>query len=431
MNLTEPPTKTVVLADPRWDGHHPTYFYEFTASLLRLGHRVMGLCREPAQFEQEAKKICRSMGIDFAERIIVEQLDDPDRAYLRPGHDHDPLSTIVRWRCLRRAIRRAEKKSGHLANFVFLSWLDSYLRFQPSTRLASQLGLPWSGLYFRNHHFGSELSGIRKAAKGDRSLRNENLVAVGILDERFQDTMAAESIKQVIAFPDITNEEPPEVASVFAQEIRAQAAGRKIIGMISLERRKGFLTMLRIAEAAAGKEDWFFVAAGKYARDTFSEEEQRYITSIQARVDSGELDNIYLKLPGERVNDGADFNSLIETFDVIYAAYEDFQGSSNALTKGAIFERPLIATRGECVGNRVEKYGMGLTIEQGDVTQGQEAIRRVIGGEDWDGNTLRRNYQRYHSLHNRERLDEVFAELLALGSQHTQPRECSAVLVEQ
>ena len=416
MNLNDSLPKTVVLADPRWDGHHPTYFFEFTASLLRLGHRVMGLCREPEQFEKEARLICQRMGIDFENHVIVGALDDPDKAYFRPGQDHDPVSTVVRWRCLKNAMNEAAKSSGHEPDFVFLPWLDSYLRFQPSTKLANKLGVPWSGLYFRNHHFGETLGSVRKAAKGDRSLRNKNLVAVGILDERFEEAMAEESGKKIISFPDITNENPPEVPSPFALEVIKQAAGRKIIGMVSLEKRKGFLTMLKIAEATAGKEDWFFVAAGKYAQDTCSEEEQAYVQSIQDRVDSGELDNIHLQLPGARVNDGADFNSLIKVFDVIYAAYEDFEGSSNALTKGAIFKRPLIATRGECVGGRVEKFGIGLTIEQGNVSEGVKAIRHVLAGRDWSGNALAEQYAEYHALHDRKRLDEVFAELLELGA---------------
>ena len=416
MDLSGPSIKTVVLADPRWNGHHPTYFFEFTASLLRLGHRVMGLCRKPAEFEEEARLICERMGINFEERVIVQQLDDPDKAYFRPGHDHDPISTVVRWGQLNKSMAAASEKSGFSADFVFLPWLDSYLRFLPSTKMANTLGVPWSGLYFRNHHFGEELSFLCKAAKGDRSLRNENLVAVGILDERFSKAMGKESCKKVIAFPDITNEVRPDGPSPFAAEILKQAAGRKVIGMVSLERRKGFITMLKIAELVAGKEDWFFVAAGTYVEESCSPEEREYVELIQAKVDSGELDNIYLKLPGERVNDGADFNSLIQAFDVIYAAYEDFQGSSNALTKGAIFERPLIATRGECVGGRVESFGMGLTIEQGSVAEGEAAIRKVLSKEDWEGKPLTSRFADYHALHDRKRLDEVFDELLKLGS---------------
>ena len=199
-----------------------------------------------------------------------------------------------------------------------------------------------------------------------------------------------------------------------ALEVIKHAAGRKIIGMVSLEKRKGFLTMLKIAEAVHEKEDWFFVAAGKYAQETFDSEEQAYVEKVQAKVDSGELANLYLQLPGSRVDDGADFNSLIKIFDVIYAAYEDFEGSSNALTKGAIFKRPLIATRGECVGGRVEEFGLGLTIPQGSIEDGILAIGKVLAGEDWEGSPLSKRFNDYYALHDRNRLDEVFTQLLEM-----------------
>lgn len=415
MSAEERVMKTVVIADPRWAGHHPTYFYEFTASILRLGHRVIGLCKEPEQFEREAAVICKRKGLAVGERVFAGALKDPEKAYFRPGKEHDPLSTVVRWRCLKKAIAASEQLSGWSADFVFLPWLDSYIRFQPSTRLANQLGKPWAGLYFRNHHFGYPQSSIHRAAKGDRSLRNANCVAVGVLDERFNDAMAEMTGKEIIAFPDITNENLPEVPSAFALEVIKRAAGRKIIGMVSLEKRKGFLTMLKVAEAVAGKEDWYFLAGGIYVHETCSPEEQAYVDAVQAKVDSGELDNLYLQLPGERVNDGADFNSLIKLFDVIYAAYEDFQGSSNALTKGAVFQRPFIATEGECVGARVAEFGMGLNIPQGSVEKGIEAIRHVLAGEDWEGKPLSKKFADYYAKHDRKRLDEVFTRLLSMA----------------
>ena len=409
---TEP--KTIVLADPRWDGHHPTYFKEFTASLLRLGHRVIALCRKPDELRPAAVATCDELGLDPAEMLHIGQLDDPDRAFILPNKfDHDPLSTAARWRCLRRALSTAETESGWRGEFVFFPWLDSYIRFQPSKSLPSKiLGRPWGGLYFRNHHFGGEISTLRSMAKGDRSLQNQDCRAVGVLDERFTEAMADCSGRPIIPFPDITDETAAEAPGELAAEVTRRAAGRKVIGLIGMEKRKGFLTMLRIAEAVAEREDWYFVAAGVYYEESCSEEDRRYAEEINARVASGELDNIYLQLPGARVNDGADFNSLLCAFDIVYAAYEDFQGSSNALTKAAVFGRPLIATRGECVGNRVEQYDLGLTIPQGDVAAGEEAIRRVLAGIDWENRPLAPRYAEYHALHDRDRLDEVFEKII-------------------
>jgi hypothetical protein len=405
--------KTVVLADSRWVGHHPTYFIEFTASLLRLGHRVIALCPEPEEYGVAAKEVCARLGLEPGDVLRVGKLHEPRLTGILPGQEHDPVSAVMRWRCLRRGINEVQERSGWRAEFVFLAWLDSYLRFQPSKSLPGVvLGLPWSGLYFRNHHFAEKQGLLYAAAKGDRSLRSPLCASVGVLDERFNGRMTEVTDTKVVVFPDITNEEDALETSAFTQEILRKAKGRKIIGMVSLERRKGFLTMLRIAEAVAGREDWYFVAAGSYCPETCSEEEQRYVEGLAGRVARGALDNLHLELPGGRINDGAEFNSLLKSFDVIYSAYEGFEGSSNALTKGAVFERPLIATRGECVGARVEAFELGLTICEGNRAQGEQAIRRVLAGIGWADEPLALRFGDYHRQHDRNRLDEVFAEIV-------------------
>lgn len=408
--------KTVALADPRWYGHHPTYYKEFTASLLRLGHKVIALCRQPGELEPAVRETCDDLGIDFEQRVVIAQLDDPDRAFIFPNKiDHDPISTVARWRCLRRALKRAEADTGWLADLVFFPWLDSYLRFQPSKSLPSlMLGRPWAGLYFRNHHFNSNGGILSAIAKGDRGLRNAGCRAVGVLDERFSERMEESSRHPVISFPDITDESDPTELSPLARRVLEKAAGRKIIGMISLEKRKGFVTMLRIAEAVVQREDWFFVAAGTYCPETCNAEERAFVERIDRLANrDGALDNVSIALPGERIADGDEFNSLIKSFDLIYAAYEGFQGSSNALTKAAVFEKPLLATRGECVGDRVEQFGMGLTIPEGDAAAGEAAIRHILAGTDSAGAPLRPRFAEYRALHSRERLDHVFEEILA------------------
>ena len=56
--------------------------------------------------------------------------------------------------------------------------------------------------------------------------------------------------------------------------------------------------------------------------------------------------------------------------------------------------------------------GLGLTFEQGDVAAGKDAIRRVLNGIDWEGAPLDPRFAEYHALHSRDRLDEVFGEIL-------------------
>ena len=57
----------------------------------------------------------------------------------------------------------------------------------------------------------------------------------------------------------------------------------------------------------------------------------------------------------EKIPDESCFNALIAESDLIFAAYKQFTGSSNLLTKAAAFRKPVIVSRGLCMGRRVEQ----------------------------------------------------------------------------
>lgn len=399
---------TVALADTRWVGHHPTYLREFTASLLRLGARVLLICQKPEEITASLSGIGQVEAGVYGHRLIHR-----NQGLIRPNRDHDPLSTLLRWRATGRALRSAEAASGWRADLVFFCYLDSYLRFAPFPTLPGRLlGRPWSGLYFRNSHLERRQPGsqdlLRRVAKGDRILASHDCRAVCVLDERFNDALAALSGKPVIPFPDMTDESPPERDNPLALRILAKARGRKIIGLISMERRKGLLTLLRCAVRAHELgEPWFFVATGPLMRDTFSPEELEFCATVARQAASGELHNLHFDLDAGRIQDGAPYNSVFTTFDLVWAAYEGFEGSSNALTKAAVFRKPVLATAGECIGMRVERHKLGRTFPEGDVAAALQAIRSVMAAAP-----ASHGFEDYRRLHSRERLDTVFRGLL-------------------
>jgi hypothetical protein len=248
--------KTVVLADTRWAGHHQTYLLELTAALLRCGVRIILMCVHPELiFERLA-----AAGIEASdERLRGIVFHAANRSIVSKSRDHDPLTTVLRWQRTGKLIREFEASSGWKADLVFLPYLDSYLRFLPLGFAPDiLLGLPWSGLYFRNHHLAHIHSPLTLAAKGDYLLRSASCLAVCVLDERFNERISELSGgKQVIDFPDMTDETAPTEVVPEAAEILKLAAGRKIIGLISMEKRKGLLTLLKTALAAkeAGKPE--------------------------------------------------------------------------------------------------------------------------------------------------------------------------------
>jgi glycosyltransferase involved in cell wall biosynthesis len=397
---------TVALVDTRWGGHHPTYLREFTASLLRIGARVILLCQKP-------EEIISPLPAETSARVHGHHFIHRNHGVIDRRRDHDPASTLLRWRATGAALREAEAASGWRADLVFFCYLDSYLRFAPFPQIPGiLLGRPWSGLYFRNAHLGAanarSINLLRRAAKGDGLLASPDCRAVCVLDERFNETLAALCGRPVISFPDMTDEAAPDAENPLARRILGRAAGRRIIGMISMEKRKGLITLLRCAIRAHERgEPWFFVATGPFLRGTFTPEELAFCDGVSRRIETGGLDNLYFDTCGGRIQDGVPYNSLFTGFDLVWAAYEGFEGSSNALTKAAAFRKPVLATAGECIGARVERHQLGRTFPEGDVAAALEAIHATLAAPaPEDG------FSTYHQLHSRDRLDEVFRGLL-------------------
>lgn len=412
-----PPVKTVALVDPLWVGHHPMYFSQFTAAFLRLGAFVIGLCPEPGEAFAAARTAAIGQFADFDKRVATYKLPGGKRSWFRGRFEGDPLRTYQRWKRCADTLYEAEQSTGRRADLVFFPYLDSYLRFLPFSAVPHlTIDRPWSGLYLRNHHFGEPPSpkrNLRLLAKGDALMRSRLCRGIGVLDERFIGPMERYLGSRVHAFPDVTDATLPARPYPLADEIRRKAAGRKIIGLIGMERRKGLLNLMRVAEKARElRLPWYFACAGRYEKPEYGPEEQAFIARTAERIASGEIDNLHFDPAAGRIPEEADFNSIFATFDVAWAAYEGFQGSSGALGKAASYDIPCLATAGECIGSRVERYRTGLTIPEGDSGKALEAIRLILEGKDWDGRPLAPDHARFREDHGMERLEKLLGGFL-------------------
>jgi len=410
---------TVALIDPLWYGHHPMYFSQFTASFLKAGARVIGLCPEPDAATSEAIATANFRGIpDAAERISMHRLPAGNRSWFGGRFEGDPWRTFQRWKRAALTLEKAEETTGWTADLIYFPYLDSYLRFLPVAHVpAATFGRPWAGLYLRNHHHAESPSikrALRFLAKGDALMRSDLCHGIGVLDERFNESLHSYTAKTITSFPDATNTditpEPTELAKTILQEAR----GRKIIGLIGLERRKGLLTLLKVSQEANRRNlPWFFVCAGVFGRELFIAEEQSFIDGLLTEVSAGRMDNLHFDPAAKRIGTDAEFNSLFSTFDIAWTAYEGFHGSSGALTKAAEFGMLSLATAGECIGGRVERHRIGLTIPEADSGKALEAIRRMLDGVDWTDRPLAPDYETYRSEHGLARLDSILAGLVA------------------
>jgi glycosyltransferase involved in cell wall biosynthesis len=406
----------VAVVNPLWMGHHPTWFAQITASFLKAGAHVIGLCAEPALATQQALAEAEMRGIPpCEERISMHYLPLGKRSWFGGRFEGDPWRTRDRWYHAAVALEEAETVKGWKADLVYFPYLDSYLRFLPSSEVPGEtIGRPWSGLYLRNHHYakqGAPLQGLRLWAKGDALMRSPLCRGIGVLDERFNADLARYTGQKIISYPDSAPFNLPDEPVPLAKQIVEEANGRKIVGLIGLEKRKGMLNLLRVALRADRLElPLYFVCAGVYGKGLFTKSEQQFIEGV---ADTLRGRNLHFNPAASRIPDEAAYNSIFTTFDVAWIAYEGFQGSSGALTKAAGFGIPTLATAGECIGARVERHSIGLTIPEGDSDKALDAIKRLIEGMDWKGEVLNPQYEEYRELHKLERLDAILAGLVA------------------
>lgn len=419
MSVRQTPV-TVALIDPLWIGHHPMYFSQFTSAFLKAGARVIGLCPQPEAATREAIAAGNFRGIpDVAPRISMHLLPAGKRSLLRDRYEGDPVITFQRWQNAANMLADAEAHTGWKADLLYFPYLDSYLRFLPLPSVADHFSQrPWSGLYLRNHHHAETGCGVKRKvrllAKGDALIRSRQCLEVGVLDERFNEALHDYTGKSVVSYPDATITDLPAEPTDLARQILHEARGRKIIGLIGLERRKGLMTILRVAlRAHEEKLPWFFVCGGTFNRFLFNSEELALIDEVVAKLSSGEMDNLHFHPGAPRIPTDADFNSLFTTFDIAWTAYEGFHGSSGALSKAACFDIPALATTGECIGDRVETWRIGLTIPEANVDKAVDAIRHLLAGQDWNSQPLNPRYEEFRNLHSLEHLDQILAALVA------------------
>ena len=417
--MTSPRPKTVALIDPVWVGHHPMYFSQFTASFLRCGARVIGLCPEPeAALANLSRTVDRQTAGMLDSRVHFAKLPTGKRSFFKGRFEGDPLRTFCRWRQAADTLADAEATTGLHADLVYFPYLDSYLRFLPFPMIPDAiLHRPWSGLYLRNHHHAEKaslLKSLRILGKGDVAIRGRFCRGIGVLDERFIPALNQLTGKSITAYPDVTQGGLSENPFPLVDEIQRKAAGRKIIGMIGLERRKGFLTLVRAAALANERNlPYYFVCAGTIHPGSYSAMERAELDALSQGIVSGEIHNLHFDPKHGRIQDEGDYNRLFSSFDIAWAAYEDFQGSSGTLSKAALFEIPCLATAGECIGQRVETYRLGLTIPTADPEQALATIPSLLAGTDRNGQALSPRFREYRENHSPVRLDAILLDLLA------------------
>lgn len=327
--------------------------------------------------------------------------------------------TFGRWKQAAKVVQTAARQIGHEPNLVFFGWLDGYFSHY-LTHHFIDLVFPynWAGLYFRPGYlrYGERSLPLLKAQLAHYSLaRSRNCHAVGVVDEWVVDKLQRDLKAPVIPFPDFTDETDPDPNYELVNLIRKKARGRKIIGLVgALSKRKGVVTLLKVAKQAAEK-DWLFVIVGALSEHQFHQDYGQRFPEEYAWVKSvaeSPPDNCFFHLnyiPGE-----SQFNALIQACNIVFAAYENFPYSSNILTKAAVFQKPVIASQEFCMGKRVEHFQVGLTIPEGSVSYCIEALQHLLTEDSPVATDLSFDFEGLRSLHCVDRLQDSFKAVLEL-----------------
>ena len=113
-----------------------------------------------------------------------------------------------------------------------------------------------------------------------------------------------------------------------------------------------------------------FVMIGKLYLNKFNEDEKLLINSAISSPN-----NIYSST--DYINEESEYNALFISSDIIYAVYNNFDSSSNTLTKAACFRKPLIANSNSTVGDRVLRYNLGEVAEENNTSSIIQALNKI------------------------------------------------------
>jgi hypothetical protein len=395
--------KVIALIEDSWTGHRPTYLKLFNKTLLELGHQVITFCPKPQELEDWLKKHCKSE----PEQYKIFEFCQPPSTRFPLQQLHSIINAVNLWHEAKLILDHAFQQLGKAPDLVFFCVLDGYLTIGLNHYLVDGIfPYQWSGLYFHPHHMRLRTrlwDFLPNFVQPHAGLNSSRCCVLALLDEgishRFQTWLPG---KKVIIFPDCIDASDPDFSFSLIQHIKEKAQGRKIIGLLgSQSKRKGIFTLVEVAKKMAS-EPFFFLFAGNLYPKTFTRQEHSQLLEII----SLNYQNCFFYW--EVIPEEPRFNALVSICDILFAAYENFPHSSNMLHKAAKFAKPIIVSKNYCMAQRVEKFNLGVSINEGNVGECIEAIHLL------DSCTLNEpKFQSYLDTHAIDQLSSAFQGVLA------------------
>ena len=163
------------------------------------------------------------------------------------------------------------------------------------------------------------------------------------------------------------------------------------------------MTLIRVAETTKNGNLFFFFC-GLFREEGYSRESYAKIQSLMAACPEN------MHFVSGFIEDEGIFNSLFNSADIIFAAFNKFYSSSNTLTKAAFFKKPVVVSKGYCMAERVEKYNLGIPISEADAIECSKALNELES--KYGAYVNRADFTTYYNLHSEPALLQIVRTII-------------------
>lgn len=398
-------TRTVIF-DSEETGHHQEYLQHVVRYVARqdIDHDVVF-----AVHPNVAAVLGQEAGADFVEILEIHACT------ITELHGIDCL--------LRRSLREwavadeyARKVKAEHCVLMSLNW------FQFGLGLPSACAVPYtlSGVFFFPYvriepdadslldFIGCHMRRLRKWATLRWMMRNPQLRTVFLLN----DPVAANELNQSVdtkkqrfrMLPDPVLYPDEKESGRGLREAYNIDDNRLIFLFVgTVGRRKGILAALKAFEYVSAEDQSrsALLVLGRLKEEVAEEVKRRVrrlrgLEDLQIRTDFRFLSN-------------ADFNRAIRDSDIILAPYRRTEGSSGIIGHAARVHRPVIGPENGLIGDLIQKYNLGMTVDTTSPRKIAEALGCALDGDvQIDTNAA--------AIYVEERTPELFAQLILEGS---------------
>ncbi len=427
LNSKKLKNKTVVIVDEVWMGHVPTFHKLIVSSFLKLGFPVISISPNPPDINQWMviqgidKSNLSLIEFDFNQAKMESEfgLIKKIKQYfinvalgllIKVGVSYETVQKRRRyemakllWIKANETIKMATKNKSSDDIFTLIPYIDHRFLAPGITKrfIENNYFYNWAGLCISPLKL---LSDSKTSAWRINIFHAANCKGLLMCDDTLLDILRNTIDNNIWAFPEVADMSVPNEPSELENEIKSKAKGRVIISLLGqLTPLKNLMLLYKVAEISHQNNlSYFFVFAGHLIEGAWTPEQ---LTTLKQ---SNQPENCFLYL--NRLSE-LELNSIARGSDILFAAYKDFNQSSNIQTKSAHFHKPIVVSKGHIMENRSITYNLGFCVDQSSADEVLEAIK-IMSSDEWKNEFNKRDLSTFNNMHSKEAVKKLMAEII-------------------